>query len=76
MYVDGGYEVFNRHMKWPQPFDENHRRRTVILHFGRPLNPDDYKDAQSMTDALTAWMTEQFRNKLIPRRFASSLPLA
>lgn len=70
VFIDGGYEVFSRHMKWPRPFDEKGRRRTVILNFGRPLEPDNYKDAQEMTDALMAWMNEQFRNKKIPRTFA------
>ncbi len=72
VFIDGGYEVFNRHMKLPHPFDENRKRRTVVVHFGKPLRPEDYKDTQSMSDALTAWMTEKFRNKLVPRKFSPS----
>ena len=72
VFIDGGYEIFNRHMKWPRPYDENRTRRTVVLHFGKPLLPEDYKDTQSMTDALTAWMEEKFRNKLVPRKFSAA----
>lgn len=67
VFVDGGFEVFSRHMKWPRPFDENGRRRSVYLHFGRPFLPERFKDAQAMTDALTEWMQEQARNRLVPR---------
>lgn len=67
VFIDGGYEVFSRHMKNPHPFDDQGHKRTVILHFGKPLNPDEYPDAKSMTDALTSWMEEQYRNKTIPR---------
>jgi len=69
VFVDGGYEVFNRHMKRPQPFDSRGRRKKVILHFGKPFYPSEYTDAKVMTEALTAWMEEQFRNKRIPRDF-------
>lgn len=69
VFVDGGYEVFNRHLKNPQPFDKQGRRKKVVLHFGKPLNPADYPDAQVMTQALTDWMEEQFRNKTVPRTF-------
>ncbi len=68
VFIDGGYEVFNRHMKRPHPLDSRCRPKKVVIHFGKPLMPGDYKDAQSMTDALTAWMEEQYRQKQVPRK--------
>lgn len=57
VYIDGGYEVFNRHMKLPKPFDWKHfRRKKVTLYFGKPLLPADYAKAREMTDALAHWM--------------------
>ena len=33
VFIDGGFEVFNRHMKAPQPYDlKTGRRRKIILH--------------------------------------------
>lgn len=70
VFVDGGYEVFNRHMKRPQPRDPvTGKRHKVIIHFGRPLYPHCYKNAKEMTAALNDWMQESFRTKKIPRQF-------
>ena len=70
VFIDGGYEVFSRHMKAPQPIDsKSGRKRTVILSFGKPLLPADYKNPQEMTEALTRWMEERFAKKQIPRVF-------
>lgn len=70
VFIDGGYEVFNRHMKAPQPFDAKERRkREVILTFGQPLYPAEFKNAKEMTAALTAWMQQRFAEKKIPRHF-------
>ncbi len=68
VFIDGGYEVFNRHMKAPQPFDAAHgRKREVILTFGKPLDPADYKNPKQMTQALSDWMHAQYAKKRIPR---------
>jgi 1-acyl-sn-glycerol-3-phosphate acyltransferase len=67
VFIDGGYEVFSRHMKNPHPFDEHGHKRKVVLHFGKPLNPDDYPDAKAMTEALTNWMADQYQHKIVPR---------
>lgn len=68
VFIDGGYEVFNRHMNLPHPWDhENHRRREVILTFGKPLLPANFSSAREMTAALTEWMQARFREKKIPR---------
>jgi 1-acyl-sn-glycerol-3-phosphate acyltransferase len=52
VYVAGGYEVYNRHMKWPQPFAGPFRRKHVTIVFGAPLLPENYKSASEMTAAL------------------------
>ncbi|MEA4890903.1 MAG: lysophospholipid acyltransferase family protein [Clostridiaceae bacterium] len=70
VFIDGGYEVFSRHMKKPQTRDPaTGRKREIILTFGKPLNPADYASARDMTAALTAWMEERFQEKIIPRTF-------
>lgn len=71
VFVDGGYEVFNRHMKRPQPRDPvTKKRHRVIIRFGRPLYPDAYKTTKEMTAALNQWMQDSFNNKKIPRKFS------
>lgn len=68
VFIDGGYEVFSRHMKFPQPFDAKcGRKREVILTFGQPLHPEDYQNSKEMTNALTEWMHERFNHKKVPR---------
>lgn len=62
VYIEGGYQVFSRHMKWPQPFDrKNRRRKRITIVFGPPLDPKNYANAKEMTAALTAWMEDQAR---------------
>ncbi|MHB1483395.1 MAG: lysophospholipid acyltransferase family protein [Saccharofermentanales bacterium] len=57
VYIYGGYDVFNRHMKFPKPLGfKPFRRKKVDLYFGKPLLPCDYKKATDMTAALTDWM--------------------
>lgn len=60
VYIEGGYEVFSRHMKLPQPWDRiKKRRKRVTIHYGKPLSPSDYgKDAHSLTEALYNWMRQ------------------
>ncbi len=68
VFIDGGYEVFSRHMKWPRPLDPvTHRRRQVIIHFGKPLDPKDYRDAREMTAVLIQWMNDQYASKSVAR---------
>lgn len=70
VFIDGGYEVFSRHMKKPQPHDsKTGYRKQVVIRFGHPLNPADYKNAKEMTAALTAWMDHSFNHKIVPRSF-------
>ena len=72
VFLDGGYEIFNRHMKRPQGWDPvNRRRREVILTFGKPFYPADFKSAHEMTAALTDWMQARFREKKVPRILVS-----
>ena len=61
VFIEGGYHAFSRHMKYPKPWDrEKKRRKRVTIHFGNPLNPNDYhNNAHELTDALREWMHEQ-----------------
>ena len=64
VFLDGGYEVFNRHMKNPHPFHPHSlRRKTMRLIYGEPLLAENFKDAHEMTDALVAWMHRQHDQK-------------
>lgn len=57
VYIEGGYQVINRHMRWPRTFDwKRLRRMTVTLTFGKPMLPCDYKDSKEMTQRLVDWM--------------------
>lgn len=59
VYIHGGYEVFNRYMKFPKPLGfKPFRRKRVDLYFGKPLLPGDFKKATEMTAALTKWMMD------------------
>jgi 1-acyl-sn-glycerol-3-phosphate acyltransferase len=68
VFIDGGYEVFSRHMKWPQTTDPaTHQRRRVIINYGKPLYPKDFANAHEMTAALIDWMNQMYANKQVPR---------
>lgn len=70
VFIDGGYEVFNRYMNWPQGRDpQTKKRRKVIIKYGKPFMPEKYKKAKDMTAALEEWMHKKFQNKEIPRSF-------
>jgi 1-acyl-sn-glycerol-3-phosphate acyltransferase len=59
IYIEGGYSVFNRHLKFPKPFEQKpFRRKKVTIHYGKPLMYTDFQKASDMTRALTAWMLE------------------
>lgn len=59
IYIHGGYEVFNRHMKFPKPFSKKpFRKKKVTIHYGKPLLPSNFKKASEMTAELTAWMKD------------------
>ncbi len=60
VFIEGAYEVFNRHLKWPQPIDPaTGKRRLVTVVFGKPIDPKDYANAKEMTNALVEWMEAQ-----------------
>ncbi len=68
VFIDGGYEVFNRHMKRPQPRDPvTGKKRQVFIRFGSPLYPADFEKARDMTQALTTWMENCYKTKRVPR---------
>lgn len=61
IYIDGGYQLFNRHWKWPKPFLKGRflKRKRVILKAGQPLYPADFANAKAMTAALKTWFEQQ-----------------
>lgn len=60
VFIEGGYEVFSRHMKWPNPIDrKTGKRREVTVVFGKPLDPREFTNAKEMTQALVLWMETQ-----------------
>jgi|GEM_PF-235347 len=60
VYIEGGYDVFSRQMKKPKTWDHTaHRRKKVIIHYGKPFHPSDFgKDAHQLTTAITEWMLQ------------------
>ena len=60
VYLEGGYQIYSRHMKKPQTWDHTaHRRKKLTVHYGKPFNPSDYgKDAHQLTADVTAWMLQ------------------
>lgn len=59
VFIEGGYDVFSRHMKWPKPFDKSGHRKRVTVVYGKPLDPHNYKSAKDMTNDLIIWMEAQ-----------------
>jgi 1-acyl-sn-glycerol-3-phosphate acyltransferase len=74
VFLDGGFEVFNRYMKTPQSWNPvTRQKREVILTFGKPLQPTDFESAKEMTLALEAWMHRRFKEKKVPRIYLPSM---
>jgi len=72
VFIDGGYEIFNRYMKLPQARDPvSHMKREVIVTFGKPFNPAEFQNAREMTAALNDWMQARFQEKKIRRLFTA-----
>lgn len=71
VFIEGGYEVFSRHMKWPNPIDrKTGKRKEVTVIFGKPLDPKEFKNAKDMTIALVAWMEAQAKAYQLKRGLA------
>ncbi len=68
-FIDGGYEIFSRHMTWPKPFKSFGRRRRLIVTYGEPMDPADYEDTHAMTAAISAWLHGMDANKEVPREY-------
>lgn len=69
VFIDGGYEIYSRHMKFPRPFKSFLKRRRLIVTYGKPLYPEDFKNSKELTKALSAWLHEMYDNKEIPREY-------
>lgn len=68
-FIDGGYEIFSRHMKWPRPFKGFMKRKRLILTYGKPIYPSDYANSKEMNQALSDWLHYMYNNKEIPREY-------
>jgi 1-acyl-sn-glycerol-3-phosphate acyltransferase len=70
VFLDGGYEVFNRHMRVPQGWNPiTRKKREVVLTFGSPMDPADFSSTREMTHALSDWMQTRFRQKKSSRLY-------
>jgi len=73
VFIEGGYEVFSRHMKWPRPFDrKTGKRREITVVFGKPFDPKEFKNAKELTEALVAWMEAQASAYRLSRGLAAT----
>lgn len=60
VYIDGGFQLFNRFWKLPKPFlPGSLRRKRLILKVGAPLFPERFSDVQEITAALRSWFLAQ-----------------
>lgn len=69
VFIDGGYEIFSRHMKFPKPFKSFGKRRRLIITYGEALDPADYKNTKAMTADISAWLHDMYDRKEIPREY-------
>ncbi len=67
VFLDGGYEIFSRHMKWPSFWEKPFRRRRLIMTYGKPIFPENYKNTKDITQALSDWYHEMYDKKEVPR---------
>lgn len=68
-FIDGGYEIFSRHMKKPSFWQKGMKRSRLIVHYGAPLNPADYKNSKELTQALSQVLHAFYANKEVPRTY-------
>ncbi len=52
VYLDGAYEIFGRHQKFPKVFKSFFRRRELIIRIMDGLDPKDYHNSREMTEKL------------------------
>lgn len=69
VFIDGAYEIFSRHVKYPKFKDKDGKKKKIIVHFGAPIHPDNYRNTRMLSNALEQWMHEMFKHKVIPRHF-------
>lgn len=68
VFIDGGFEIFSRYHRFPNTWDkERRRRRRLIIHYGKPYYPENYKNSKAMTKDMKVWMEDAFANKIVKR---------
>ncbi|MGI6580239.1 MAG: lysophospholipid acyltransferase family protein [Saccharofermentanales bacterium] len=66
VYIEGGFEVFSRHDKWPRFRNPKTGKKFIInIIFGKALLPENYSSPDEMTDALEDWLLERENEYLI-----------
>lgn len=66
IYIDGGFQLFNRFWKLPKPFlPGSLRRKRLILKVGSPLFPEHFSSVQDITTALRSWFLIQEEHREI-----------
>lgn len=61
--IDGGFEIFPRHKKFPCIFNfKKMRKYTIMVSFGIPIYPNG-KNAQKMTEELKITINELKRGE-------------
>lgn len=67
VFLDGGYNIFNRHMKLPSlRHPQTKKRHRLIISFGKALLPSQFESIREMNEALSAWLHERFQQKRVP----------
>lgn len=67
VFLDGGYNIFNRQMPLPSLINPvTMKRHKLIITFGKPMYPSDYENTKVMNQALSDWLHEAYANKEIP----------
>lgn len=58
IYLEGAFEIFGPQLKFPKPL-KGFRRKKLVVHVGKALDPRDYSDFEALTSALDHWLHEQ-----------------
>lgn len=67
VFIDGGYEIWSRHMKYPSLWKAPFKPKKLIITYGEPLYPENYKNDREMTKALSKWLHTMYDNKEVER---------
>ncbi len=70
VFIDGAFEIFSRYHQFPDTWDKKRkRRRRLVIRYGPPLYPENYKNSKAMTKDMKAWLENAFDEKIVKRDF-------